>query len=150
MLEYIYYYIILVISTQQVSRVAMGALRNLCTSENNDILNAMFTAGLLRLVENAAMVRALGDVEIEEDFKFVHNILLKNYRELSSFERWSNEVSSGALRSGIVHTEKFWKANARFADANNFAILKKLIQLLESTDMVSYSIIQSARLLAHL
>jgi hypothetical protein len=129
--------------TKKVTRVAIGALRNLCGGENNDIINAMFTAGLLRLVENNAAVKAIGDADIEEDFKFVHNVLLKNYRELSSFERWSNEVSSGALRTGIVHTEKFWHANARFMDQDNFALLKKLVSLLDSGDMVSARCMQS-------
>ncbi len=81
----------------KVLRVAIGALRNLCHGESNDVINSMFTDGLLRLVENTAMIKAIGDSEIEADFKFVHNVLLKNYRELSSFDRWANELNSESL-----------------------------------------------------
>lgn len=35
-------------------------------------------------------------------------------------------------RWGIVHTEKFWKENAKFAEENDFKIIKDLIALLKS------------------
>lgn len=40
-------------------------------------------------------------------------------------------------RWGILHTEKFWKENAKFMEKDNFAILKELIALLNSADQVS-------------
>jgi hypothetical protein len=39
-----------------------------------------------------------GDVELESDVKFLHDILVKNYKDLSTFDKWSSEVHSGALR----------------------------------------------------
>lgn len=36
-----------------------------------------------------------------------------------------------------MHTEKFWKENAKFAEANEFEYVKKLVALLKSEDAVS-------------
>ena len=35
---------------------------------------------------------------------------------------------------GIVHTEKFWKDNARFAEADEFKVIRDLIALLNTSD----------------
>jgi hypothetical protein len=40
-------------------------------------------------------------------------------------------------RWGIVHTEKFWRENARFLEDDEFKNLKALIALLSSSDPVS-------------
>ena len=39
-------------------------------------------------------------------------------------------------RWGILHTEKFWKENAKFVEADNFSLLKSLILLAQSSDEV--------------
>lgn len=41
-------------------------------------------------------------------------------------------------RWGIVHTEKFWKENAKFAEFHEFEYVKKLVTLLKEEDEVSY------------
>lgn len=41
-------------------------------------------------------------------------------------------------RWGIVHTDKFWRENAKFVEHDDFAMLKQLIALLESQDPVRY------------
>lgn len=39
-----------------------------------------------------------GDTELESDVKFLHDVLVKNYKDLSTFDKWASEVHSGALR----------------------------------------------------
>jgi hypothetical protein len=87
--------------TRKITRMALACLRNLATTENENIVNEMLTAGLLRLVEtlsNAGFVKQAADPEIENDFKALFEILHRNHRELSTFERWTSEINSGALR----------------------------------------------------
>jgi len=74
------------------------------------------------------------DADFEADVIALEEILLRNYRELSTYDRWVSEVSSGALRWGIVHTEKFWRENNRFIEANDFTNLKLLINSLRAKD----------------
>ncbi len=38
-----------------------------------------------------------------------------------------------------MHTEKFWRENAKFVEANDFKMLKVLISLLKSDDEVKLS-----------
>jgi V-type H+-transporting ATPase subunit H len=38
------------------------------------------------------------------------------------------------FRNGVVHTEKFWRENAKFVETGDFKLLKALIELLKSTD----------------
>ena len=45
----------------------------------------------------------------------------------------------GALRWGIVHTDKFWRENAKFLERDDFALLKSLIALLPGDGLVSTS-----------
>ncbi|CAM9407999.1 unnamed protein product [Ectocarpus sp. 13 AM-2016] len=47
---------------------------------------------------------------------------------------------SGQLKWGPVHTEKFWREQARKFEADEFFILKQLIELLKSEDKSVVSI----------
>lgn len=123
--------------SRKVVRMAVCTLRNLAQTENDDVLTEMLTAGLDKLLGNMVasnVHKQSGDPEVEEAVKGLHEILLKNYRDLSTFERWTSEVQSRALRWGIVHTEKFWRENCKFVEQNDFKLLKQLIQLLHSDD----------------
>jgi hypothetical protein len=46
-------------------------------------------------------------------------------------------VTLVSCRWGILHTEKFWRENARLLEGDNFKVLKALIALLGSRDAVS-------------
>lgn len=123
--------------TRKIVRMALAALRNLGSTDDENIVNEMLTAGLLKLVEtlsHAGFVKQAADVEIESDFKVLYEVLHRNHKELSTFERWAAEVNTGTLRWGILHTERFWRDNAKFTEKDNFLNIKKLIALLKSSD----------------
>lgn len=42
-----------------------------------------------------------------------------------------------SCRWGILHTEKFWRENAKLVEQDNFKVLRALIALLTSRDPVS-------------
>jgi hypothetical protein len=87
--------------TRKIVRMTLASLRNLAASEDDNILNELYTAGLQRVVDTMAhnhFLRHAGDEEAENDFKNLQEILTRNYRELSSFDRWMSQVNSGALR----------------------------------------------------
>jgi hypothetical protein len=39
-------------------------------------------------------------------------------------------------RWGVLHTEKFWRENAKFLEKDNFSLMKALIALLSSNEKV--------------
>lgn len=123
--------------SRKVTRVCVGTLRNLAEAQDEKVLNELYTANIMRLVDNFTSnhaMKQMGDVEVEADFKILADLLHRNFRELSTFERWASEVASGALRWGILHTEKFWRENAKFVERRDFELLKALLALLADPD----------------
>lgn len=129
--------------SRKVTRVIVFTLKNLAITEDHRVLNEMLTAGLTRLIDNinaANAIKQMADPDAEGDFRVLQDILARNYRELTTFERLSSEINSGALRWGVLHSEKFWKENAKFMEADNFALVKALIALLNSNDLTKVCI----------
>eukprot|EP00981_Chlorochromonas_danica_P010043 scaffold2953_cov187-Ochromonas_danica.AAC.8 len=122
---------------QTTSTTPSSSVSNAINNRATLVLNEMYTAGLMRLVENYQQnqsFKQIGDPEAENDFKVLSDLLHRNFRELSTFERWASEILSGGLRWGILHTEKFWRENAKFVEADNFALLRSLIIHLSNPD----------------
>lgn len=46
---------------------------------------------------------------------------------LTNFERFEREVTSGRLKWGFIHSEKFWLENVLKCEANNFRIIDHLM-----------------------
>lgn len=127
--------------SRKVSRVVVAALRNLGNMKHDDILTEMFSSNLEKVLLNvmqSTTCKESSDPEFDLDIHQLNEIMLKNHRDLSTLERWVSEIHSNALRWGVVHTEAFWRENAKNLEANEFSLLKKLIELLHSTDSVSY------------
>lgn len=67
-------------------------------------------------------------------------MLERNYRILSSFEKYQKEIDTNQLRWGPCHSENFWKENAKRFEAGDFALVKKLVEFLDSHDMTTRAI----------
>ena len=68
------------------------------------IVPVLFSSVLYRTLETMIQSNAhkqAGDAELESDVKFLHDVLAKNYKELSTFDKWASEVHSGSLRWSI-------------------------------------------------
>lgn len=131
-------------SSKKVTRIIIFTLKNLSSFENDKILNEMFSAGILRLVDNlqaSHAIKQLNDPDAEADFRALQDSLNKNYRELSSFDRLVSEYESGALRWGILHNEKFWRENVKFVEKDDFSLLKLMLSFITASDPVSHLLI---------
>ncbi len=87
--------------SRKVTRMIISTLRNLAVAEDHRVLNEMLTAGIMRIIDmfNAAnAIKQLADPDVEADYRVLQDIVAKNFRELTSFERYTSEVESGALR----------------------------------------------------
>jgi V-type H+-transporting ATPase subunit H len=134
---------------EKVVRVALSALRNLatCSAAENPGLpgtptidGSTFLADMLacRLLKSVHHLqdRQFTDPDIVEDIKALHKLLSDNYKEMSRWEVYKNEVESGHLQWGSTHTEAFFKENAMMMEGkdSDFRLLKVLIALLSSKD----------------
>ena len=134
---------------EKVVRVALSALRNLatCTSDVDPgpagapridgqvFLTDMIACRLMKQIENLRQ-RQFTDPDIIDDVEVLNKLLHANYKEMSRWEVYKNEVESGHLQWGTCHTEAFFKENARMMEGadGDFRLLKVLIALLSSKD----------------
>jgi len=134
---------------EKVVRVALSALVNLatCTAEDNPgpsglspvdgdtFLSDMLACRLMKCIQHLED-RQFTDPDIVQDIKTLHKLLADNYKEMSRWEVYKNEVESGHLQWGSTHTEAFFKENARMMEGKDadFKLVKVLIALLSSKD----------------
>jgi V-type H+-transporting ATPase subunit H len=134
---------------EKVVRVALSALRNLasCTADEDPaptgqtvldgkfFLSEMIACGLMKAI-HLLRDRQFTDPDIVEDVEALHKLLVDNYKEMSRWEVYKNEVESGHLQWGSTHTEAFFKENARSIEGSDgdFRLLKVLIALLSGND----------------
>ena len=134
---------------EKVVRVSLSALRNLatCTSDvdagpagspridGQVFLTDMIACRLMKQIDNLRQ-RQFTDPDVIDDIEVLHRLLHENYKEMSRWEVYKNEVESGHLQWGTCHTEAFFKENARMMEGTDgdFRLLKVLIALLSSKD----------------
>lgn len=134
---------------EKVVRVALSALRNLatCTIEAEPIvststkidgkffLSEMIACGLMKAIDHLRD-RQFTDPDLVEDVDLLHKLLHDNYKEMTRWEVYKNEVESGHLQWGSTHTEAFFKENARMIEGSDgdFHLLKVLIATLSTRD----------------
>lgn len=71
---------------------------------------------------------------MKENIAFLVEIMEKNYKIFSSFEKFLKELETEKLTFGPCHTNKFWKEHIKKTENNNFKVIEKLINLLSSDD----------------
>jgi len=91
----------------------------------------MVDSGLLKMVELYSKTN-LKDDNLKEDLEKVGEILEKNLRILTSFEKYIKEIQTTNLEWGPVHSDKFWKENVKRFEEKDFSLIKKLVELLGS------------------
>ena len=134
---------------EKVVRVALSSLHNLavCSAEEDPqptgqtrvdgplLLNEMIACGLMKAIDHLRE-RQFTDPDLVNDVDLLHKLLHENYKEMTRWEVYKNEIESGHLQWGSTHTEAFFKENARMIEGSDgdFRLLKVLIALLSSRD----------------
>jgi V-type H+-transporting ATPase subunit H len=95
----------------------------------------MIACGLMKAMEHLRD-RQFTDPDLVGDVDVLHKLLHDNYKEMSRWEVYKNEVESGHLQWGSTHTEAFFKENACMMEGSDgdFHLVKVLIALLSSKD----------------
>ena len=107
---------------EKVVRLALSTLRNLAictyngtaTTSNgggNVFRREMVAHGLVKSVDRMRE-RKWSDPDIVDDLEFLSEILHDTFRQMSSWDVYRTEVESSHLQWGIVHSEKFFRANS--------------------------------------
>ncbi|KAL4470236.1 hypothetical protein ABPG74_011847 [Tetrahymena malaccensis] len=118
------------LSREKLIRVAFQCLKNLA-EKSQQCIEVMVDCDLLKLCETL-LKGNIKDKEVVDDVTFLGEILEKNIKILTSFEKYIKEINLQQLEWSPVHTEKFWKENVKKFDENDYHLIKKLCDLLDS------------------
>jgi V-type H+-transporting ATPase subunit H len=118
---------------EKVVRVCAQALMNLVEVRDGEYCQMMLdTPNELLATMTMLLERHWGDVDVLDTINELTDVLRKNYRILTSFERYQKEIGKGQLQFGPVHTEKFWRENVARFSANEFKMINILVAILDS------------------
>lgn len=133
---------------EKVVRVALTALRNLATCsadvhpepdvarvDSKVFLGEMIACGLIKAIA-LLRERQFTDPDVVDDIDALHKMLADNFKEMTRWEVYQNEVETGQLQWGSTHTEAFFRENAKMMEGKDgdFHLVKVLISLLTSKD----------------
>ena len=99
----------------------------------------MVDNNLKKVVENE-LRKNIKDPKLRENLEKLADVLERNYRILSSFEKYNKEISTRKLNWGPCHSENFWKENVKRFEENDFELIQTLVSLLESEDIKTRAI----------
>ncbi|GAB9470594.1 hypothetical protein Gpo141_00007835 [Globisporangium polare] len=118
---------------EKVVRVALETLQNLLGKLSGHFNERMIDGGLLKILTNMRE-RKWTDEDITKGIQTIRDVLIREYKELNTMERYEKELRTGRLNWGLLHTDKFWKENVRAFESKEFELIRLLIELLESED----------------
>ncbi|CAI5735954.1 unnamed protein product [Hyaloperonospora brassicae] len=116
---------------EKVVRVALEALQNLLGKLSGFFDERMIESGLMKTLNNMRE-RKWADDDIVKGIQAVRDVLIREYKELNTMERYEKELRTGTLNWGLLHTDKFWKDNFMTFEQKDFELIRLLIDLLES------------------
>ena len=114
-------------SIEKLTRIIVMFLSNIINIHKLvDLLIEYKILRILRVLES----KKYKDEDISELLAKLHNEINMNYKQLTSFELYEQEINSGFLKWGPCHTTEFFKDEIRAFEKDNFAIIKKLINII--------------------
>jgi len=122
----------------KVARMCLAFFKNMLNVPTNEKIkkkNATEMVGLKLLPAiQAIMQQGNADKDAKADLEYLKEKLTTCYDEMSTFDEYTNEVTSGRLEWSPVHrSDRFWRENAMRLNEDQYKLLKILIQLLETS-----------------
>jgi len=115
----------------KIVRVALMFFQNMLTSA--EARELMVMKGLVAVVKRLSKDNWT-DKDITASMAALLKHLQKDVKQMSSFEEYEKEINRKHLQRGPVHSSAFWKTNYKQFEKNDFALIKKLIELLAVQD----------------
>jgi len=115
----------------KVLRISLSVLRNLLgVSKNNELMLSYGIMSSLSLLKQ----KRWGDEELEGNIKLIEETLEKNVDDLTSWDRYKNEVLASQLEWSPPHkSTKFWHENHLKFEEDNYLLLQKLKEIIENS-----------------
>lgn len=122
---------------EKVIRLSMAVLKNFLGHKAmcEDIVNENIMEAVQQLE-----YEKWRDPELYDDIASVAQKIGYEVNEMSSFERYLQEVKLGVLTWGYLHTSKFFAENITKFESDNFASLTMLAECLQSSDTTTLAV----------
>lgn len=114
---------------EKAVRIGLMALENMLKKKS--LCEAMAENDTLTVVSSLEYEK-WRDAELVDLILKVKNQLQQEVKTLTNFERFEREVSSGKLKNGFIHSEKFWVENVLKCEANNFRVVDHLMVIVRT------------------
>ena len=83
----------------------------------------MIESGLIKTL-NKMKDRKWSDEDIADDVHAVRDVLIREFKVLTTMERYEKELRTGVLNWGLLHTDKFWRENCMDFERQEFELIK--------------------------
>jgi len=115
----------------KVIRISLSVLRNLLgVSKNNELMLSYGIMASLALLKQ----KRWGDEELEGNIKHIEETLEKNVDDLTSWDKYKNEVLASQLEWSPPHkSTKFWHENHLKFEEDHYLLLRKIKEILETS-----------------
>eukprot|EP00040_Diaphanoeca_grandis_P023876 m.130458 g.130458 ORF g.130458 m.130458 type:complete len:483 (+) comp29481_c0_seq1:107-1555(+) len=123
---------------EKVARMCLAFFKNMLFIPDRPEIkkkNATEMVGLKLLPAIESIIQqGNADVDAAANLKYLKEELTICYDEMSTFDEYTNEVTSGRLEWSPVHrSDRFWRENAMRLNEDQYKLIKILIQLLETS-----------------
>jgi len=129
-------------------RVAMLTLKNFMrhhqenppAADGVNYVKDMISVGMLTTLQ-MLQKRAFGDEEIIADVQELYDLLEHNAEDLSSYQQYKEEITSGDLQWSPPHTsDKFWRENVRSFEDDSYDPIYKIADIISSNSVSARSL----------
>jgi len=117
--------------SEKVVRLSLTVLRNFLS--NKSFTEEVVELGVLEVVQQLEYEK-WRDSDLYDDIRDMVSLIATKVQEMSNFDRYERELNENRLRWGFIHSSKFWAENHLKFEQNDFRALKKLKELVNSTD----------------
>jgi len=128
--------IVKISSREKVVRICFATFRALLDqkpSDEHSFNDEMIALGVLKIIPSLMSKTGWKDEDIPKILKVINDNLGVAFDKLSSFEMYHAELESGSLQWSPVHSELFWRENVNKFEAKNFALIQRVVKLLDDT-----------------
>mmetsp|Transcript_13838 Transcript_13838/g.17417 ORF Transcript_13838/g.17417 Transcript_13838/m.17417 type:complete len:370 (+) Transcript_13838:71-1180(+) len=119
---------------EKIIRIGTAVLANIASKGDNNMNKQVMIEGkIVRFLETANQ-RKWADEDLINDLEYLTEAISEVIREMSSWDAYKTEISSGTLeRSPVHYSERFWKENVMMFEKDKFEVLGMLIHILKDS-----------------
>ena len=122
---------------EKLTRIGLKVFRNLCRYD--ECVSLMIDSNIIGFL-HSEQKKPINDEKVKENITFLLDVMERNYKIFSSYEKFIRELETERLAFGPCHTEKFWKEHFKKTESDDFRVIKALVRLLDSPDEITKTV----------